>query len=75
MANSREDAFKRRLPEFTDNQAKTFFDLHGGEVVSVWGRRGVPDYLVLAFATETETFGPIALNPIAVEALRKLLGG
>jgi len=71
---TREQLFESRLPEFTPEQAATFFEQHGGEVVSVSGRRGVPDYLVLAFATETETFGPISLNPIAVAGLRKLLG-
>ena len=73
MSNSREKAFMDRLPKFTDAQAETFFRAHGGEVVSVWGRRGMPDYLVLAFATETEMFGPISLNPVAVAALRTIL--
>ena len=73
MDSAREKAFQDRLPTFTDVQAEAFFHQHGGEVVSVWGRPGIPDYLVLAFATETEMFGPISLNPVAVAALRHLL--
>jgi hypothetical protein len=70
---TREEAFEKCLPRFTPQQAQMFFDAHGGEVVSVWGRRGTPDYLVLSFSTETEKFGPVSLNPIAVAALRKIL--
>jgi len=29
---------------------------------------------VVAFATQTETFGPISLNPEVVAELRRLLG-
>jgi len=71
---TREELFEERLPTFAVGQAEEFFRLHGGEVVSVWGRRGAPDYLVVAFATQTETFGPISLNPEVVAELRRLLG-
>jgi hypothetical protein len=73
MLNKRKEAFQRRLPIFSEDQAEKFFRNKGGEVVSVWGRRGAGDYLVLAFATETDELGPISLNRVAVEALRKIL--
>jgi hypothetical protein len=70
---TREEAFQKHVPKFTQQQAETFFQDHGGEVVSVWGRRGAPDYLVLSFATTTEKFGPVSLNPVAVASLRRIL--
>jgi hypothetical protein len=73
MASGRLEAFERRLPKFTEGQATTFFNLHGGEVVSVSAKHGAPDYVTVAFATETEEFGPVALNPVVVAELLKLL--
>jgi hypothetical protein len=70
---SREESFEKHLPKFTPQQAEAFFMAHGGEVVSVCGRRGLPDLVVLSFATETEQLGPISLNPVAVAGLRKIL--
>jgi hypothetical protein len=70
---TREQLFEEKLPIFTGEQAETFFRIHGGEVLSVWGRKGTPDYYVVSFATSTEQFGPISLNPVTAAALRKLL--
>jgi hypothetical protein len=70
---TREELFEAHRPTFSDRQSTRFFDAHGGEIVSVEARRGVPDYVVVAFATQTEHLGPISLNPVVVARLRHLL--
>ena len=40
-----------------------------GEIVSVFGRGGIPDLFVVAFATRKGRIGPIALNPLVAKIL------
>ena len=70
---TREELFEAHLPTFSDRQATRAFELHGGEVVSVEARHGAPDYVVVAFATQTKKLAPLALNPVVVARLRRLL--
>lgn len=68
----RETWFQEKFPQFTENQAATFFRQHG-EIVSVNARPGAPDLFLVAFASEGQQYGPMALNPIVARALCGLL--
>jgi hypothetical protein len=44
-----------------------------GEIVSVRGRRGAPNVFVVKFATPTGSIGPLILNQMSAQMLKKLL--
>ena len=69
MDGSQRALFDKHLPTFSDDQARNFHAGHGGDVVSVAGRFGAPKNFVVAFATQTEKFGPIALNLYSARVL------
>lgn len=66
---TRKTDFQRYLPKFTDDQALRSFSYHSGEVLSFSARPMAPDLFAVAFATRTEIFGPIALNPVVARGL------
>lgn len=73
MPGSRETDFQQFLPTFSEDQAVRFYSYHGGEIVSCSGRPVAPDLYAVAFATRTETFGPVALNPTVARFLLREL--
>ncbi len=60
------------IAKFTDVEAATAIT-NPGEIVSFFGRRGIPDLFVLAFATRQGRVGPLCLNRTTAEALRRVL--
>ena len=72
---TRETWFQERLPQFTDQQATSYYGQHG-EMVSVYARPGTPDLFLVAFASEKDgkqIAGPFALNPNVARTLCALL--
>jgi hypothetical protein len=57
---------------FTDADSTQSFSAHG-EMVSLVGRRGMPDLFVVAFATRRGRIGPYVLNRLVATQLRQLL--
>jgi hypothetical protein len=72
MLTREEQAFQEHFPRFTDDEVLRFATEHS-EVVSVCGRRGVPNHFHLALGTEGKAFGPFSLNQLAASELRKML--
>ncbi|MGO8914856.1 MAG: hypothetical protein ACLQJR_02990 [Stellaceae bacterium] len=66
---TRKTDFQKYLPTFTEDQAVRSYSYHGGEVLSFSVRPVAPDLFAVAFATRTEVFGPVSLNPLVARGL------
>ena len=72
MTGVQETVFQQYFPRFTDEDAAKSLCVHG-EIVSMMGRKGVPDLFVVQFASRTGRHGPFVLNRLTAATLRQIL--
>jgi hypothetical protein len=69
---NQEELFRKYLPTFSDIEVSGAVQADG-PIVSVFGRRGAPDFFLVKFATVSGSVGPMALNRTTAAALLRLL--